>query len=137
MINNMRSTVAWICTRSECTCASSIMRGTSGCIVTCAKPSDFLHAIQSFREDLVVGAECMFTWYWLADLCRDENIEFILGHALYMKAIHGGKKKNDKLDSEKIARIMRGGTFPMSYVYPRDVRDARLGATSHVPCASP
>jgi len=90
-----------------------------------AKPSDFLHAIQAFREDLVVGAECMFTWYWLADLCRDEKIEFILGHALYMKAIHGGKKKNDKLDSEKIARLMRGGTFPMSYVYPREMRATR------------
>ncbi len=57
-----------------------------------AKPADFLHAIQGFRDGLVVGAECMYTWYWLADVCQKENIEFILGHALYMKAIHGGKK---------------------------------------------
>src|SRR4029079_10936723 len=35
-----------------------------------AKPYDFLSAIAGFRDDLVVGAECMFTWYWLADLCR-------------------------------------------------------------------
>ncbi len=27
-------------------------------------------------------------------------------HALYMKAIHGGKAKNDKIDSEKIARLL-------------------------------
>jgi len=26
----------------------------------------------------------------LADLCEDEGIEFVLGHALYMKAVHGG-----------------------------------------------
>lgn len=90
-----------------------------------AKPRDFLNAIQSFRDDLIVGVECMFTWYWLADLCRDEGITFILGHALYMRAIHGGKKKDDKLDSEKIARLMRGGTFPMSYVYPREMRATR------------
>ena len=90
-----------------------------------AKPADFLRAIQAFREDLVVGAECMFTWYWLADLCRDEHIDFVLGHALYMKAIHGGKKKDDKIDSEKIARLIRGGTFPMSYVYPREMRATR------------
>jgi hypothetical protein len=32
----------------------------------------------------------MFTWYWLADLCADEGIDFVLGHALYMRAIHGG-----------------------------------------------
>lgn len=90
-----------------------------------AKPPEFLRAIKDFREDLVVGAECMFTWYWLADLCLQEKIKFILGHALYMKAIHGGKKKDDKLDSEKIARLMRGGTFPLSYVYPREMRATR------------
>jgi transposase len=90
-----------------------------------AKPHDFLSAIEGFREDLVVGAECMFTWYWLADLCLEEKIKFLLGHALYMKAIHGGKKKDDKLDSEKIARLMRGGTFPLSYVYPREMRATR------------
>ena len=90
-----------------------------------AKPDDFLNAIRDFRDDLVVGAECMFTWYWLADLCQAEGIKFLLGHALYMKAIHGGKKKNDKLDSEKIARLLRGGTFPLSYVYPQEMRATR------------
>jgi transposase len=89
------------------------------------KPHDFLKAIEDFRDDLVVGVECMFTWYWLADLCQDESIEFLLGHALYMRAIHGGKKKDDKLDSEKIARLMRGGTFPLSYVSPREMRATR------------
>ena len=109
-----------------CTCASLIVTGTSDCIATC-RPSlrEFLSAIKDFRNDLVVGAECMFTWYWLADLCLEEKIKFILGHALYMKAIHGGKKKDDKLDSEKIARLMRGGTFPLSYVYPREMRATR------------
>jgi hypothetical protein len=35
----------------------------------------------------------MFSWYWLADLCAQEKVHFVLGHALYMKAIHGGKAK--------------------------------------------
>jgi hypothetical protein len=38
-----------------------------------AKPHDFLSAIEGFRDDLIVGAECMFTWYWLADLCLEEQ----------------------------------------------------------------
>ena len=42
-----------------------------------------------------------------------------------MKAIHGGKAKNDKIDSYKIAKILRGGTFPTAYVYPRDMRSTR------------
>jgi hypothetical protein len=57
-----------------------------------AKPREFLNAIRDSRTDLMVGAECMFTWYWLADPHLDEKIEFLLGHALYMKAIHGGKE---------------------------------------------
>ena len=44
---------------------------------------------------LVVGVECMFAWYWLADLCAAEAIDFVLGHALYMRMIHGGKAKTD------------------------------------------
>ena len=61
------------------------------------------NAVAPFRAGLVVGVECMFAWYWLADLCELEAIPFTLGHALYMKAIHGGKAKNDRIDAGKIA----------------------------------
>ena len=64
-----------------------------------ANPETFLEAIASFRDGLMVGVECMFAWYWLADLCEDEHIPFVLGHALYMKMIHGGKSKNDRIDA--------------------------------------
>ena len=66
----------------------------------------FLKVIKPYREDIVVAVECMFTWYWIADLFIKENIPFVLGHALYMKAIHGGKAKNDKIDSRKIAALL-------------------------------
>ena len=85
----------------------------------------FLHAVAPFRDGLVVAAECMFAWYWLADLCAAQNIPFILGHALYMKAIHGGKTKNDKIDARKIAGLLRGGNLPMAYVYPKGLRETR------------
>lgn len=90
-----------------------------------ANPRDFLRAVKRFRDDLVVGAECMFAWYWLADLCVKKEIEFVLGHALYMRAIHGGKTKNDPIDSEKISRLLRGGMFPIAYVYPQPMRATR------------
>jgi len=88
-------------------------------------PEPFLAAIAPYRNELVVGAECIFCWYWLADLCAQESIAFVLGHALYMKAIHGGKAKNDKIDSYKIAGLLRGGMFPQAYVYPADMRSTR------------
>ena len=90
-----------------------------------ATPEAFLKAITPYREDLVVAVECMFTWYWLADLCRAEGIGFVLGHALYMKAIHGGKAKNDRIDAHKIAVLLRGGMLPEAYVYPPEMRATR------------
>jgi len=88
-------------------------------------PELFLKAIAPYREDIAVAVECIFTWYWLADLCAKENIPFVLGHALYMKAIHGGKAKNDKIDAHKIAVLLRGGMLPMAYVYPALMRSTR------------
>lgn len=90
-----------------------------------ATPEAFLKSISECREDIVVAVECMFAWYWLADLCRKENIPFVLGHALYMKAIHGGKAKNDRIDAHKIAVLLRGGMIPMAYVYPSEMRATR------------
>jgi transposase len=85
----------------------------------------FLAVIEPFRENVVVAVECMFTWYWIADLCAKEAIPFVLGHALYMKAIHGGKAKNDKIDSHKIAVLLKGGMIPMAYTYPAKMRATR------------
>jgi transposase len=99
-------------------------------------PDSFLKAIAPYREDMAVAVECMFTWYWLADLCSQENIPFVLGHALYMKAIHGGKAKNDKIDAHKIAVLLRGGMLPMAYVYPPQMRATRdlLCRRMHLMC---
>ena len=85
----------------------------------------FLKAVAPYRDDVAVAVECIFTWYWLADVCAKENIPFVLGHALYMKAIHGGKAKNDKIDAHKIAVLLRGGMIPMAYVYPAGMRSTR------------
>jgi len=68
----------------------------------------FLAVIETFREDVVVGVECMFAWCWIADLSAEQGIPFVLGHAFYVKAIHSGKAKNDKIDSRKTAVLFRG-----------------------------
>ena len=49
----------------------------------------------------------------------------MLGHALYMKAIHGDKAKNDKIDSHKIAVLLRGGMLPQADVYAATMRATR------------
>jgi hypothetical protein len=42
-------------------------------------PESLLKAIAPYRQDLVVAVACMFSWYWLADLCVQEGITFVLG----------------------------------------------------------
>jgi transposase len=90
-----------------------------------ATPEAFLEAIAPFRDGLVVACECTFSWYWLADLCHEQGIPFVLGHALEMRAIHGTKTKNDRVDSEKIAHLLRAGLLPQAYVYPSAMRATR------------
>src|SRR3989440_6713137 len=85
-----------------------------------ATPEALLKTIAPYRDQIVLAAECLFTWYWLADLCAEHGIPFVLGHALSMKAIHGGKAKNDK-----IAVLLRGGLLPQAYVYPAEMRATR------------
>src|SRR5262245_11752854 len=90
-----------------------------------AAPEPFLQAIAPYGEDLVVCVECSCTWSWRADLCTQEGIPFVLGHALDMKAMHGGKAKHDTIDAPKIAVLLRGGMLPPAYVYPADMRATR------------
>jgi transposase len=90
-----------------------------------ASPEPFLQAIAPYRAEMVVAVEGLFTWYWLADLCAQEGIRFVLGHALSMKAIHGGKAKHDTIDAQNIAVLLRGGMLPQAYVYPAEMRATR------------
>lgn len=49
-----------------------------------AKPQPFLDALAPF-PGAVVGCECVHSWYWLADTCRDHAIPFhpspVSGHS--------------------------------------------------------
>jgi transposase len=90
-----------------------------------AGPEPFLKAVAPYRTDLVVCVECLFTWYWLADLCARARMPFVLGHALYMKAMHGGKATNDKIDAHKIAVLLRGSMLPHAYVSLAEMRATR------------
>jgi transposase len=90
-----------------------------------AKPEPFLSAVAPFRPDLLVGCECVHSWYWLADTCRREAIPFALGHAWGLKAVHGSKTKSDAHDAEVLARLLRGGNFPLAYAYPHERRGLR------------
>jgi transposase len=85
----------------------------------------FKKKMTPFLSDMAVGVESTHMYYWLADACKDEGIPFYLGHAYYMKTIHGGKTKTDRLDCRKIADLMRTNYYPLSYDYPKKMRGTR------------
>jgi transposase len=90
-----------------------------------AAPDLFLKAIAPSREGLVVAVECLFTWDWLADRCAQEGMPLVLGPALSMHALHGGKATNDTSASPKLAVLLRGGRLPQASVSPAPMRAPR------------
>ena len=90
-----------------------------------AGPEALLKAVAPSRTDLVVCVAGIFPWYWLADLCAREGMPFVLGHALSLKAMHGGKATNDTIEAHKIAALLRGGLLPQASVYPAQMRATR------------
>src|SRR5437762_4231573 len=79
------------------------------------KNNDFAYVLkrmEAYNHDLTVCAECMFGWYWLADAGQAAGLKVVVVDALYLKAIHGGKNKNDRIDYEKLADLLRANLFP-------------------------
>ena len=77
-----------------------------------SEPEAFLRAIAPYREDLVVGAECIFCWYWLADLCADEDI-FLQKNPRGQRLIHRLRSKHGRAKALSIlaARLGRASYF--------------------------
>jgi transposase len=98
-------------------------------------PAPFLHVVAPYRPGRVVAVACLFTWDWLADLCADEGLPCVLGQALSMQAIHGGKATNDKLESPKRAARLRGGLLPQASVSPAHRRATRALLRRRLPLA--
>lgn len=88
--------------------------------------------LEKYKEDLVIVVESTYNWYWLGEYCQKRGIKFLIGHAQYIKAIDGDKKKNDRVDSEKLAKLARAQLIPEAYAnignnrYTRDILRRRL-----------
>jgi hypothetical protein len=100
-----------------------------------AGPEPFLQAIAPSGEAWVGWVEGLGTWSWRADRCTRAGRPCVLGPALSLKAIAGGKAKHDTSEAQKMAVGRRGGMLPQAYVYPAAMRAsrARLRRRRHLP----
>lgn len=85
----------------------------------------FKAEVKKYLGEMSVGVESTHNYYWLYDSCRKEGIPFYLGHAYYLRAIRGKKKKDDKIDSKTLGDLMRTNFFPIGYPYPEEKRALR------------
>jgi transposase len=90
-----------------------------------ARPDTLLRTVAPSRADLVVAVAGVFPWSWLADLCAQEGLPFVLGHALSLQALPGGKATHDTSDAHQMAGLLRGGLLPQASVYPAEMRAPR------------
>jgi transposase len=66
----------------------------------------------------------MFTG-WLYDYLRPHAAAVKVVHPLMLRAIAAAKKKNDRIDTDKIAHCLRCDFLPECYMAPMEIRQRR------------
>lgn len=87
------------------------------------------HALLTWANGLPgpwVGAmeATMFTG-WIYDFLKPFAEELKVAHPEMLKAITASKKKNDRLDAEKISDLLRVDMLPLCYMAPQQLRELR------------
>ena len=68
--------------------------------------------------------EASTSYRWLYELLEPLG-NVILAHPLRLRAIVSGRAKTDKLDAALLAKLLRGGLIPPSYIPPRSYHELR------------
>lgn len=64
-------------------------------------------------------------WEDFYDLLESKGYQVCLANPLQVKAIASAKIKNDKVDSEVLAKLLKADLIPTSYVPPKEIRQLR------------
>jgi transposase len=72
-----------------------------------------------------VAIEASGTWWWLVDLLEHLGHDPILSHPKQTKAIAAARLKNDRVDAERLALLLRGELLPTVWIPSAALREAR------------
>lgn len=72
-----------------------------------------------------VAIEASGTWWWFADLLERLGHHPVLSHPKQTKAIAAAKLKNDRVDAERLALLLRADLLPRVWIPPAALREAR------------
>jgi transposase len=79
----------------------------------------------SINRPWVGGLEATLFTGWIHDHLAPYAVELQVAHPAMLKAIACGKKKNDRLDAEKICDLLRCDLLPRCYLAPPAMRELR------------
>jgi transposase len=69
--------------------------------------------------------ESTASWYWLADLLKEEKVELTLAHSKRVKAIASAKVKTDAVDAHTLAQLPRVDLIPRAPMISPELRGVR------------
>jgi len=72
-----------------------------------------------------VAIEASGTWWWLVDLLEQLGHRPVLSNPKQTKAIAAARLKNDRVDAERLALLLRGDLLPTVWIPPTALREAR------------
>ena len=88
-----------------------------------------LRQLEQFFTQLPPGArvaiEASGTWWWLVDLVERLGHHAVLSNPKQTKAIAAARLKNDRVDAERLALLLRGDLLPTVWIPPAGLREAR------------
>jgi transposase len=72
-----------------------------------------------------IALEASGTWWWLVDLLEQLGHQPVLSHPKQTKAIAAARLKNDRVDAERLALLLRGDLLPTVWIPSAPLREAR------------
>jgi transposase len=72
-----------------------------------------------------VAIEASGTWWWLVDLLERQGHRAVLSNPKQTKAIAAARLKNDRVDAQRLALLLRGDLLPTVWIPPAELREAR------------
>lgn len=90
------------------------------------RPGDLLRVFGELEPaPIEVAFEATFGWGWFADLLADAGVPAHMAHPLATKAISSARVKNDSVDAETLAHLLRTHLLPEAWIAPPEAREAR------------
>lgn len=90
-------------------------------------PNEGLELKRFFKgiDDAKVAMEAGYSWMPVYELLEEKGYEVKLAHPKEARIIARAKIKTDKIDSERLAHLLRSNLLPTSYVPPKEIRELR------------